>query len=47
MDLCRHSSPKDEIARIDLWTLRFVFHDDALSLQLYGRSSFDLKGTAE
>jgi CubicO group peptidase (beta-lactamase class C family) len=40
----------DEIARIDAWTLRFVFRGDEVSLQLYSPSSpglFSLKGRAE
>ena len=40
----------DEIARIDVWTIRFVFRGDQLSLQIHGRSSpglFRLKGVAE
>ena len=39
-----------EIARIDVWTIRFVFRGDELSLEIYGRSSsglFRLEGAAE
>jgi CubicO group peptidase (beta-lactamase class C family) len=39
----------DEIARIDAWTMRFIFRGDQLSLQIYGQSSpglFDIEGTA-
>jgi len=40
----------DEIARIDAWSMSFVFRGDKLSLQLYSQSSpglFSLQGVAE
>jgi CubicO group peptidase (beta-lactamase class C family) len=40
----------DEIARVDQWSIRLVFHDDALSFQIYSNSSpglFTIEGEAE